>query len=238
MPQASKSCLPGGRPPNEDKPVGDDRIADPGKETKPALILQIVLVYGLIEAALWTPIGPINTAVIILATLCILWFAFRGRFSQREMGLGVPPLAGTAWIVAGGTVLAAMVPLLAAVLADNSAPRHPLPLRQAWLYAVWALQQEFVLESFFFVRMEALLGSKWAVLATAVLFGTVHIPNPILMFTTLLGGVFFCEMFRRYRTIIPLGLVHAMLGLILAASFSDAVLHHMRVGIGYLRFHP
>lgn len=52
------------------------------------------------------------------------------------------------------------------------------------------------------------------------------------------GGLFFCEMFRRYRNIFPLGLVHALLGLTLAASFSDAVLPHMRVGIGYIRFHP
>jgi membrane protease YdiL (CAAX protease family) len=237
MPQASKSCLSGDRPLGDDRPVGDGRIPDPGKRTKRALILQIVLVYGLIEVALWTRIGAINTVMIILATLCILWFAFRGRFTLREMGLGVPPLAGSAWIVAGGIVLAAMVPLLAAVLGENAPPRHPLPLHQAWLYAVWALQQEFVLESFFFVRMETLLGSKWAVPATALLFATAHIPNPVLVFTTLLGGVFFCEMFRRYRTILPLGLVHAMLGLIVAASFSDAVLHHMRVGIGYLRFH-
>jgi membrane protease YdiL (CAAX protease family) len=237
MAQASKSCVPGDCPPDESRPPADDRVPDPDQRTRLALVLQIVLVYGLIEVALWTRIGRLNTVVIILATLCILWFAFRGKFTLREMGLGVPPLGGSAWIVAIGLILAAMVPLLAAVLGENAPPRHPLPLHQAWLYAFWALQQEFVLQSFFFVRMEALLGSKWAVLATAVLFATAHIPNPVLMFTTLLGGVFFCEMFRRYRTILPLGLVHAMLGLILAASFSDAVLHHMRVGIGYLRFH-
>jgi membrane protease YdiL (CAAX protease family) len=58
----------------------------------------------------------------------------------------------------------------------------------------------------------------------------------VLTFTTLLGGLFFGKMFRRYRNIFPLGAVHAMVGLTLAASFSDAVLGHMRVGIGYLRW--
>jgi hypothetical protein len=45
-------------------------------------------------------------------------------------------------------------------------------------------------------------------------------------------------MFRRYRSIVPLGLAHAALGLTMAASFSDSLLHHMRVGIGYLVLHP
>jgi len=43
-------------------------------------------------------------------------------------------------------------------------------------------------------------------------------------------------MFRRYRNIFPLGLVHAALGLTIAASLPDHWLHHMRVGIGYLRY--
>jgi membrane protease YdiL (CAAX protease family) len=54
---------------------------------------------------------------------------------------------------------------------------------------------------------------------------------------TLLGGLFFCEMFRRYRSIYPLGVTHALLGLTMAASFPQEGLHHMRVGIDYLRFH-
>ena len=36
----------------------------------------------------------------------------------------------------------------------------------------------------------------------------------------------------------PLGVVHAALGLTIAASLPDSLLHHMRVGIGYLMYHP
>jgi hypothetical protein len=43
-------------------------------------------------------------------------------------------------------------------------------------------------------------------------------------------------MFRRYRNIFPLGLVHAALGLTIAASLPDSLLHHMRVGLGYLLY--
>jgi Type II CAAX prenyl endopeptidase Rce1-like len=237
MAQASKSYILGELSTETGGPVTDKTSPGPDNRSKLVLGLQMAVVYGLIELALWTPIGPANSLTIILAAICVLWLALRGPFSAREMGLGVPSLAGSTWTVAGGVILAAMVPLLAAVLGDNSTPRHPLPLHQAWQYAVWALAQQFVLESFFFVRMESLMGGRWAVPVTAILFSAAHIPNPILTFTSLVGGLFFCAMFRRYRTIIPLGLVHAGLGLLLAASFSDAVLHHMRVGIGYILFH-
>jgi hypothetical protein len=52
-----------------------------------------------------------------------------------------------------------------------------------------------------------------------------------------LGGLVFCELFRRYRNIYLLGIVHAALGLTVAARLPDNLLHHMRVGIGFLTYH-
>jgi hypothetical protein len=43
-------------------------------------------------------------------------------------------------------------------------------------------------------------------------------------------------MFRRYRSIYPIGIVHAVLGLTVAVTMPDSILHNMRVGIGYLRY--
>jgi hypothetical protein len=43
-------------------------------------------------------------------------------------------------------------------------------------------------------------------------------------------------MFRRYRSIYPLAIVHAMWGVTIALVTPDSMLHHMRVGIGYLRY--
>jgi hypothetical protein len=60
----------------------------------------------------------------------------------------------------------------------------------------------------------------------------------VLTFLSFIGGVLFCEMFRRYRNIFPLGLIHGTLGLTIAASLPDSLLHHMRVGLGYVLYHP
>ena len=68
----------------------------------------------------------------------------------------------------------------------------------------------------------------------ATLFSAAHLPSPILTTFTLVGGLFFCEMFRRYRSIYPIGIVHAVLGLTIAVTMPDSLLHNMRVGIGYL----
>jgi membrane protease YdiL (CAAX protease family) len=68
------------------------------------------------------------------------------------------------------------------------------------------------------------------------LFASTHWPSPVLTAGTLMGGLFFCEAFRRYRNLIPLGVVHAALGVALAEIVPDSLLHRMRVGIAY--WHP
>jgi hypothetical protein len=201
------------------------------------LRLQIALVYALIVLASWTPEGRWKVGLMLTTAATIAGFALCGRYTAREMGLGIPSSQGTLVILGWGMLLAACIPAVAVLSGWRFPPIRIVPWRGAWQYAVWALMQQFALQSFFYVRMESLLGSRRALFAAAVLFSSVHLPSPILTVATLVGGLFFCEMFRRYRTLVPLGLVHATLGLTIAASFSDHLLHHMRVGIGYLAFH-
>ena len=198
--------------------------------------LELLTGWAMLEAALWTPPGRLDLVWMILTTAFILLMAFRGPYSRRDMGVTFPSGKATIWIVGAGLILAAMLWSCAALTGANATPTHAMPLRTAWQYAIWAFLQEFMLQSFFFVRLESLLGSRGAVLATTILFAAAHVPNPILTIGSVFAGFFFCEMFRRYRNIFPLGVVHLILGLTMAASVSDTLLHHMRVGIGYLQF--
>ena len=43
-------------------------------------------------------------------------------------------------------------------------------------------------------------------------------------------------MFRRYRSLYLIGIVHAVLGLTIVVTMPDSPLHNMRVGVGYLRY--
>jgi membrane protease YdiL (CAAX protease family) len=139
-------------------------------------------------------------------------------------------------LVSGAFMVATIV--LAGSLIHRLGPSQPVPWRRAWQYAIWALQQEFILQSFFYVRLESLLGSRRGAWGGALLFSAAHLPSPVLTVLSLIGGLLFCEMFRRYRNLFPLGVVHAILGLTIAARLPDSLLRHMRVGLGYLLYRP
>jgi membrane protease YdiL (CAAX protease family) len=197
---------------------------------------QVGLVFALIMVAVWTPQGRLNTFSSLLAALCIVWFTVHDCYSVRELGLGRPGSGVIVMLVSGAVMVVTIV--MAGSVIHSLGPAQPVPWRRAWQYAIWALEQEFILQSFFFVRLESLLGSRRAAWGAALLFCAAHLPSPVLTLLSFIGGLVFCEMFRRYRNIFPLGLVHAALGLTIAASFPDSLLHHMRVGLGYLLYRP
>ncbi len=200
------------------------------------LAFQVALAFALIMVAVWTPPGRVNVGSNLLAALCILWFTVRGRYSVRELGLTKPGSGAVVTVMCGAFLVVTIVVGGSAI--HNLGPAQRVPWERIWKYALWALEQQFILQSFFYVRLESLLGSRRALWGAALLFCLAHLPSPVLTLMSFIGGLLFCEMFRRYRNIFPLGLVHAALGLTIAASLPDRLLHHMRVGIGYLLYRP
>jgi hypothetical protein len=96
-----------------------------------------------------------------------------------------------------------------------------------------------LLQIYFLLRLLRLLPGKVApVVAAAGLFSLAHLPNPVLTPITLLWGITACVLFLRYRNIYALGIAHGILGLCVAVIVPESIQHHMRVGIGYYRYHP
>jgi hypothetical protein len=195
-------------------------------------VLEICVVLALILAAIWTPLGPLNSVLVAVASASVLAFAVRGRWSASEMGL-TRLISGAAKILLIGGLFCALI-ALAGIPLRAVGPGYRVPWVQAAGYGIWSLQQEFILQSVFFLRFEALLGSRRAVLASAVVYALAHLPSPLLTGLSLLGGFLFCELFRRWRNLYPIGIIHGALGITIAASFPDKWMHHMRVGIRYL----
>ncbi len=195
---------------------------------------QVGVVFALIMIAVWMPQGRFNTISSLLAALCIVWFTVRDGYSVRELGLARPRIRGgrdarfrsiddrhdhrgwfaDAFLWAGST----------GALAKGLAICH-LGVRAGIYFAVVLLRAAGIA-----------YGQPSAVWGAALLFCIAHLPSPVLTLLSFIGGLLFCEMFRRYRNIFPLGLVHAALGLTIAASLPDSLLHHMRVGLGYLLY--
>jgi membrane protease YdiL (CAAX protease family) len=87
-------------------------------------------------------------------------------------------------------------------------------------------------------RLTRVLRVDAAIAFAAVLFAMAHLPNLALAVATLVWGAISCALFRRYRSLLVLGITQGLLGLCLAVCVPDAYLHHMRVGLGYWHYHP
>jgi len=199
--------------------------------------MQLIVVYFLIECALWSSRTAVRNRWALIAAVTVLAFALLDCPSIQRLGLGLPNTSGASIILAMSC--AAAIFMIFAVLWLGGQIETSAALSNLYRsggYVVWALLQEFLLQSFFFTRCEELFGSSRAVWVAAALFAGAHLPSPILTTFALTGGLFFCEMFRRYRSIYPLALGHAVLGLTVAVTMPDSLMHHMRAGIGYLQF--
>jgi membrane protease YdiL (CAAX protease family) len=89
------------------------------------------------------------------------------------------------------------------------------------------------------LRFTRLVRSRWlAVTLAALLFAIAHLPNPVLVVLTLVWGIVACILFLRYRNLYTLGIAHAVLGICIAITVPNHIQRHMRVGLGYLHYHP
>ena len=207
--------------------------------TRRRAALELALAYTLILLVIWTPapwqrIFYIATVVTLAA---ILILSFQG---PRALGLQLTNLGRSLWIAILALALAAIIILIAAPLHTLRAPHSASQfIARYWGYALWAFVQQILLQDIFLRRLLILIPSKphIAALAAAVLFASAHLPNPILTPITLLWGFISCLLFLHYRNIIPLAITHAALGIALAITIPPPVIHNMRVGLGYLRFH-
>jgi membrane protease YdiL (CAAX protease family) len=197
---------------------------------------EILLVLLLLELVFWTPRSLVHTFLMVALLGSALWFGFRGR-NREELGFLWPSRGGTVLILAIGCGVALAIPLLF-FLSGHPVPANPdwPKVKNLWPYVAWALGQQFLLQSFFYLRFQSLLGARAAVLVSSVLFALLHLPNLPLTAMTVLGGLFFTEMFRAYRSLYPLGIAHALMGIAIAYSFPDSLMHHMRVGLSYWQF--
>ena len=199
-------------------------------------LIELLLAYGLILVVLWIPDFPqrILSPVALIVTLAIV---LARRPSLDDLGLSRRGLARSFWILPATIVLA----IASALVAKQMGTLHALykgDFKHIAGYILWTLYQQFLLNDLFMPRLTRLLASDSAALGlAAVLFAAAHLPNLPLTAATLVWGAISCALFRRYHNLYALGLAQGLLGLCFAVSVPDALHHHLRVGLGYLRYH-
>lgn len=104
------------------------------------------------------------------------------------------------------------------------------------IYGVWGLFQQYLLNGYFVNRLLAAFptekGRPAAVLA-ALLFALAHIPNIFLMAVTFVGGYVCARLYRKYRNLYLLGILHGTVGFTLNLTVPDSLSHSFVVGPGY-----
>ncbi len=235
---ASQDPLSVSRDAGLDRPADEAARDIPLVGSMPRLLSlgEMVAVYGIIEAAIWTE-GVARWQWFAFTLAVVIIIGLYRRDLWPHLGLGHRGLAGSLWVIPGAAALSCAILAFAYLSGTLHSPfSMHLWYGAAVGYLLWALQQQYLLQSFFFTRFEALLGSWRAVIAATLLFSFAHIPNPILVPATFAMALVFCSLFRVYRNIYALSVAHAMLGLALAAAIPEAATRHMRVGIGYLHY--
>jgi hypothetical protein len=198
-------------------------------------LIELMVGFGLIMFVLWMPEFPqhILSPVALVVTLGIV---LARRPSLEDLGMSWSGLAPSLWILPAAIVLV----IVSLLVAKHIGTLHPLykgDFRHIAGYVLWTLYQQFLLNNLFMPRLTRLLGDEnGAVGLAAVLFAAAHMPNLWLAAVTLLWGAVACLLFRRYRNLYALGIAQGLLGICFAVCVPDSISHHLRVGLGYLRY--
>jgi hypothetical protein len=202
-------------------------------------LVELAVGYGLILVVIWTP-RPWQRGFYVAALLWIVAVTLRSFDGWRVMGLRAGGFVRSLWVVGVALVLALVAVAVATRLGTlNRPPGAGLFVKTYWGYAIWSLMQQFLLQDFVLLRVLRLVEKKSTAVMVAVgMFALAHLPSPILTVVTVVWGTAACWLFLRYRNIFTLGMAHAVFGICLAIVVPGRVDHNMRVGLGYLRYHP
>lgn len=198
-------------------------------------LIELVLGYGLIVGIIWSPepLQRILSPIALVLTLAVV--LARGK-SRDELGVGRRGLWRSLWILPAAVALSGV----SAFVAAKAGTLHPLykgDLKHVLGYVLWTIYQQFLLQDFFMDRVLRLVQNEnVAVTLAGTLFAVAHLPNLVLTAATLVWGVVACALFRRYNNLWALGLAQGLLGLCFAICVPDSLHHHLRVGLGYLRY--
>ncbi|HXH06202.1 MAG TPA: CPBP family intramembrane glutamic endopeptidase [Vicinamibacterales bacterium] len=126
-----------------------------------------------------------------------------------------------------------------AVLLAAGALRGTLHAREGtWadaLYLVfWGGGQQFALQTVLLREAQQHVSRTGGVWIAAVVFGALHLPNPLLAPLTFVAGLAWCRIYDRHPHIVPLALSHAATTLAVLHAFDPALTGRLRVGYGYL----
>ena len=206
---------------------------------------EILLVFTMVELAIW--LGNISRplswlfGVIALLTVIYSWHknldGLKSIFCPLKVQKIIYGQMYVAFLTCGTVILTIGLLCNPAIFSrPDFAKRFVVSVLYYLGNALW---QQVLLNGYFLPKLEqAFKNPAKAISAIGILFALVHLPNPVLVPVTMLGGMLSVYFFQKTRNIYVLIVAHAILAVSVMYLLPESWHHHLRIGPGFFRWNP
>jgi membrane protease YdiL (CAAX protease family) len=201
-------------------------------------IAPIAIVFFIIATFIWVLPRSSHWETPVLAILLIAALIYghaQRHESLRDVGFRLDTLPAAAlMLVPLAAVVVALTIYVGHALGSTRFPSGSAAALSAAKLIVFGLAQEYVLLAFFYQRFAEMLPSRaLALIATALVFSVLHVPNPFLVTFTFFAGLLSAIVYVRAPNLWVNGIVHGLLSYCVYYSLSADITGGLRVGPAY-----